>query len=277
MRSLQRHIDLLYRFIIEHPSLVVLTGAGISAPSGIPTYRDERGTWMHSKPIQHQEFLREPAMRQRYWARSLLGWPAVRDANPNAAHHALETLERLGRVSLLITQNVDRLHQRAGSHNVVDLHGRLDRVICLNCSTGHLREQIQDQLARDNGLLETGIASQRPDGDANADEDWVRQIRTPGCSACGGLLMPDVVFFGGQVPPERVRTCISAVEQADAVLAIGSSLQVFSGFRFCREANRLGKGLALINPGKTRADDMAGLKLSCECGPVLQGVASRFG
>ena len=144
MSGLQSDINKLYHFLERHSSVVVLTGAGISAHSGIPTYRDATGTWLHSEPIQHQDFLRQPARRQRYWARSLRGWPAVRDARPNEAHLALSALEPRGKLKLLITQNVDRLHQRAGSHNVVDLHGRLDRVRCLNCATTQHREHVQE-------------------------------------------------------------------------------------------------------------------------------------
>ena len=248
MTDLQTNIDELCAFLDRHPKVVVITGAGTSASSGIPTYRDEKGTWLHSEPIQHQEFLQQARRRQRYWARSLRGWPAVRDARPNQAHLALSSLERSGRIALLITQNVDRLHQRAGSQNVVDLHGRLDRVRCLDCTAWHARDHIQEQLARENGSIAAG-ANPRPDGDADVNDEDVSNVKVPACSSCGGLLMPDVVFFGGTVPAERVSACTDAVRQADAVLAIGSSLQVYSGFRFCRQAVRLGKSLALINPG----------------------------
>ncbi len=276
MSDLQSDTDRLYHFLEQHRSVVVLTGAGISARSGIPTYRDARGTWLHSEPIQHQEFLRQPARRKRYWARSLHGWPAVRDARPNEAHLALSALERRGKVKLLITQNVDRLHQRAGSHNVVDLHGRLDRVRCLDCATTHHREHVQEQLLRDNRAPPAAAAGARPDGDADVHDEWVERFAVPACYHCGGVLMPDVVFFGGTVPPERVTACSTAIEEADALLAIGSSLQVYSGYRFCRQAQRLGKTLALINPGTTRADAMADLKLHRDCAPVLRGVASQY-
>ena len=268
--------DALHRFLDTHARVAVLTGAGISAPSGIPTYRDRDGVWRHAEPIKHQEFLTDPARRRRYWARSLLGWPAVRDAQPNAAHLALATLERAGRLALLITQNVDRLHQRAGSRKVVDLHGRLDRVRCVDCAAIFPREGIQGELARSGGCMENAIIGQRPDGDAEVADDLIRQIREPGCTVCGALLMPDVVFFGGTVPRERVQACMRAVEQADALIVIGSSLQVYSGFRFCRRAAELGKPLALINPGKTRADPIADLKLRSDCGPLLQRVAGRY-
>lgn len=271
-----RDTDALYRFFQSHEKIVVLTGAGTSASSGIPTYRDEHGTWLRSTPIIHQDFLQDSSTRQRYWARSILGWPAVRDAQPNTAHIALASLEQTGRVQLLITQNVDRLHQRAGSTNVVDLHGRLDRVVCLNCSHHFDRERIQTQLTIDNAHLVQASAGLQPDGDADAPADLIHQLQVPVCPGCTGMLMPDVVFFGDTVPPQRVLSCMSAVESADAILVVGSSLQVFSGFRFCRRAAELGKSVGLINPGKTRADELAGLKLRADCGPLLQQLADRY-
>lgn len=276
MTILQRDCEALQQFLDAHRKIVVLTGAGISVSSGIPAYRDREGIWQSRAPIHHQEFMQDAARRQHYWARSMSGWPAVRDAQPNAAHVALSTLERYDRVELLITQNVDRLHQRAGSRKVVDLHGRLDRVQCMACNTMHNREQIQQQLTRENKPLDGVTAGLRPDGDADVAEPCVRHIKIPGCHRCGGLLKPDVVFFGGHVPRERVQACMAAVERADALLAVGSSLQVYSGFRFCRHAAEMGKALALINPGKTRADSLAALKLHADCEPLLQRVANRF-
>jgi NAD-dependent SIR2 family protein deacetylase len=273
MNSLLAEIQLLQTFIADHPALVILTGAGISAPSGIPTYRDRHGQWRHSAPITHQEFIADRLKRQRYWARSLRGWPVVRDARPNVAHLALARLERLGFIRLLITQNVDRLHQRAGSQRVEDLHGRVDRVRCLRCLTVMEREQIQLRLLRDNPGhgIETGTA--RPDGDADVADDLVSTFSPPDCEQCRGTLMPDVVFFGGSVPPERVRTCLEAVAEADALLVVGSSLQVYSGLRFCRHAVKLDKPVAIINPGTTRGDDLAHLKLQSNCEPLLAAVA----
>jgi NAD-dependent SIR2 family protein deacetylase len=269
----------LGKFFADHRKVVVITGAGISASSGIPTYRDHRGVWRHSEPIKHQEFVTEHRQRQRYWARSLQGWPAVRDARPNAAHLALATLERQGRVSRLITQNVDRLHQRAGSISVVDLHGRLDQVRCLRCNASFAREHIQQRLLQSNpGVAEAAArpiaARLRPDGDADAADGLVQQFSVPGCEQCTGTLIPDVVFFGGAVPRQRVQSCMEAVERSDAVLAVGSSLQVYSGFRFCRHAVEQGKTLAIINPGTTRADPLASLKLRSACEPLLQAVAA---
>lgn len=264
----------LSAFLSEHPRITVLTGAGISAAAGIPTYRDAEGHWRHCKPITHQEFLSHHSRRQRYWARSMRGWPAISAAQPTAAHQALVTLEQAGRIDTLITQNVDRLHQRAGSERVIDLHGRLDRVRCLDCHTPYDRTEIQDWLC-DHNAQTAEPAGIRPDGDAELHEAQEKQFRVPQCRACKGTLMPDVVFFGANVPRERVDACTAAIEQSDALLAIGSSLQVYSGFRFCRLADRLGKPLALLNPGNTRADDLAQLKLESDCQELLPAVNKR--
>ena len=267
------NLTLLTRFLEAHPRLVVLTGAGVSAASGIPTYRDAAGTWLRSTPIQHREFVSDERQRKRYWARSISGWPAVRDARPNRAHTALSRLEQQGVIELLITQNVDRLHQRAGSRQVTDLHGRLDRVQCLDCASRYSRESIQRQLLRENPHVRPGARTTLPDGDADIAPHIVEAIVVPGCENCGGILKPDVVFFGGSVAREKVEHCMTALERADALLVAGSSLKVWSGFRFCKRATDLGKPLAVINPGQTRADPLATLKVRAECGPLLHDVA----
>jgi NAD-dependent SIR2 family protein deacetylase len=274
MNRLNTDITALQRFLHEHPRLVVITGAGISASSGIPTYRDREGIWKHSAPITHQEFVTDPARRRRYWSRSLLGWPLVRDARPNRAHRALAQLEELGYLDLLVTQNVDRLHQRAGSAKVVDLHGRVDRVRCMVCDETTNRERVQQQLLLDNPHHTQQPSAPRPDGDAEVTQEVVETLTVPTCERCNGVLIPDVVFFGGSVPKARVAQCNEAVAAADAVLAVGSSLQVFSGYRFCRLAGQLGKPLAIINPGSTRADPLAKLKLFSDCEPLLQALAA---
>lgn len=266
----------LIEWLATHPRLVVLTGAGLSAASGIPTYRDHNGQWQHSKPISHSEFIQSHDARQRYWARSMVGWPLMRDARPNCAHLALAQLESLDRVHLLITQNVDRLHQRAGSQRVVDLHGRLDRVICRDCRASYPRESIQHDLQHSNNPIPLPAASARPDGDSDLSHDQVASMIFPDCKACNGMLMPDVVFFGGSVPAERVQQCRRAIEEADALLVIGSSLTVYSGFRFCRQAEKLRKPIGIINPGQTRADPLAQLRLSTDCGPLLTGLLAAL-
>jgi len=260
----------LAAFIDEHPKLTVLTGAGVSADSGIPTYRDAGGQWLPAKPIQHMEFVSDAHKRQRYWSRSLLGWPAIRDARPNAIHLALSQLEDMGRIELLVTQNVDRLHQRAGSAKVVDLHGRLDRVICTQCNASIARQQVQRELETLNPDVNHTSSYLRPDGDADIDDALVAQIKVPPCTQCAGVLMPDVVFFGGTVPKARVQLCMSALDQSDALVIIGSSLTVYSGYRFCRQARQLHKPLILLNPGKTRADDMAVHKFTSNTANLLQ-------
>lgn len=265
----------LSTFLSDHPRLTVLTGAGISAAAGIPTYRDAAGHWRHSNPITHQEFLSHHSRRQRYWARSMRGWPAISVAKPTAAHRALVELEQAGRIGTLITQNVDRLHQRAGSERVIDLHGRLDRVRCLDCHTLYDRTELQDWLCGHNAQV-AEPAGVRPDGDAELHENYTRQFRVPQCTSCEGTLMPDVIFFGANVPRARVDACAEALEQSDALLAIGSSLQVYSGFRFCRLADRLGKPLALLNPGATRADDLANVKFESDCQELVPAATRQI-
>lgn len=274
--TLQQDIDALATFITGHPRLLVLTGAGISAASGIPTYRDERGDWQYRAPIQQRDFLHDEHTRRRYWMRSWYGWPMIRDALPNASHLALAQLEAQDRIELVITQNVDGLHQRAGSRNVLDLHGRVDRVRCLACGALHCRESIQTQLGTDNRWPTATTQSSRPDGDMELPEEHLEQLALPQCSLCGGTLTPDVVFFGGTIPGERVAAGLDALQRADALLVIGSSLTVFSGFRFCRWANALGKPLAIINPGITRADSLAQWKLASRAEPLLTGSIERL-
>jgi NAD-dependent SIR2 family protein deacetylase len=273
MSTLLQDSDALARFLADNPRLLVLTGAGISLDSGIPTYRDESGSWLHSTPIQEQAFLRDAHTRRRYWARSWYGWPVVRDAQPNAAHIALAQLERRGHIELLITQNVDGLHQRAGSRNVVDLHGRVDRVRCLACAAVHSRDEVQQLLARENTWPPRPLHSARPDGDMDVSDDLLPGLQLPRCSHCAADLRPDVVFFGGTVPRSTVQQCHDALERSDALLVIGSSLMVFSGYRFCRRAHQLGKPVAIINPGVTRADALAQLRLYSPAGPLLMHLA----
>lgn len=258
----------LVDFLDRHQRIVTLTGAGISADAGIPTYRNREGIWLHSKPIQHSDFVKSDATRQRYWARSTIGWPVIRDTQPTRAHQGVALLESTGKIEQTITQNVDRLHQQAGNQRVIDLHGRLDRVICLDCDTGFDRERIQEWLLTNNPTLNAAL-NVRPDGDAEIPLELEQQFKVPPCPTCSGRLMPDVVFFGGSIPKARTNACMDSVREADALLAIGSSLQVFSGFRLCRLAKQLGKPIAILNPGKTRADDLADLTLRADCQQLL--------
>ena len=268
--------DALASFVAAHPRLFVLTGAGLSTASGIPDYRDGDGAWKRAPPIQYREFVDDPSRRRRYWARSLLGWPAFRAAAPNAGHAALARLERSGHVAQLVTQNVDGLHQAAGSRRVIDLHGRLDTLRCLDCGHAGDRDAFQVDLVARNPAFAALRAAPAPDGDADLDAAEFDAFDVPGCPACGGLLKPDVVFYGEGVPRARVDAAFAALEAADAVLVAGSSLMVFSGFRFARTAAARGLPVAALNRGRTRADDLLALKLEADCGAVLAAVAARL-
>ena len=254
----------------------MLTGAGVSTASGIPDYRDESGAWKHSRPMQFQDFVGSDYSRRRYWARSAIGRIRFKAASPNRAHFALAHLEALGKISLLITQNVDQLHQRAGSHRVVDLHGSLDQVVCLDCSSRISREGIQNYLMQHNSVLNNLTSVPAPDGDAQLDRIDFSQIDIPQCDRCGGILKPDVVFYGENVPPERVKTCSDAMDEADAMLIAGSSLMVYSGYRFVRRACESGISIVAINLGVTRADDMLTMKIERDCGLVLEEVVEAL-
>jgi NAD-dependent SIR2 family protein deacetylase len=264
-----RLISGLFRFLQEHPRLFVLSGAGISTGSGIPDYRDEQGRWKRKPPVTLQDFMRSASVRQRYWARSMIGWPIIANARPNAAHEALARLEAAGRVYRLVTQNVDGLHQRAGSVRVIELHGSVAGVTCLDCHAEMSRLSVQQMLEAANPEHLTLCAVTAPDGDADLDLRDLSAFKVPDCSRCGGMLKPKVVFFGDGVPRERVDATLEALEQADAMLVVGSSLMVYSGYRFCERANRMGKPIAAINLGHTRADHLFRLKVERPCADVL--------
>ena len=259
-------------FIARHRRLFVLTGAGISTGSGIPDYRDADGGWTRVPPITFQAFTGDDHVRRRYWARSLAGWSPFAAARPNAAHHALAGLQARGRVACLLTQNVDGLHQRAGSTGVIDLHGRLDQVVCLACGLRLPRAGFQQELLARNPGWETHMATVAPDGDADLEGVDFAGFEVPGCPACAGMLKPDVVFFGESVPRARVEQATAALNGSDAMLVVGSSLMVWSGFRFARMAAEAGIPLAILNRGRTRADGLAALKLEADCVQVLPGL-----
>ncbi len=269
------HHHALIEFIHTHPRLLVLTGAGISTDSGIPDYRDQNGEWKRKQPVQHPDFMRCEHTRQRYWGRSLVGWPVMRDAHPNQAHQALAQLEQLGHIDLLVTQNVDGLHQRAGSQKVIDLHGRSDRVICMSCTFGCSRDEVHQRSAELNPAFTRFTAATAPDGDADLEVDF-SGFRIPDCPQCGGILKPDVVFFGDNVPKQRVLDALDSLQNADGLLVIGSSLMVYSGFRFCRRANEWHKPIAALTLGKTRADELLSLKLDAPIAPVLTATVTRL-
>jgi len=269
-------LDRLLDHFARHPRWMVLTGAGCSTDSGIPDYRDADGAWKRKPPVDFRDFIAKPEVRARYWARSAIGWTLMRGATPNGAHRALARLECAGRLTLLVTQNVDGLHSAAGSAAVVDLHGRIDTVICMGCRERTPRAHLQARLVADNpdwlGLA-AGIA---PDGDADLDGHDFSTFRVPPCESCGGMLKPDVVFYGENVPRERVDAANAALAAADGLLVVGSSLMVFSGFRFARDAARLGKPVVAINLGRTRADDLLADKIALPCGDALEALADAI-
>ena len=266
----------LAAFVERHPRLFVLGGAGCSTDSGIPDYRDNDGAWKRRQPVTYQAFTQDTVTRSRYWARSLIGWPVIDAAKPSRAHAALAQLERLGHVEMLVTQNVDGLHQAAGSRRVIDLHGRLDRIVCLACGDNSPRSALQERLSRLNPEWASLSASTAPDGDADLDDVDFSSFRVPECAVCGGTLKPDVVFFGENVPPARVTEAMDALSRADAMLVVGSSLMVYSGYRFAVAAAAQQKPLAAINRGRTRADDLLGLKIEQGCGETLQALLDRL-
>ena len=259
----------LAEFIERHPRLFVLTGAGCSTDSGIPDYRDADGAWKRAQPVTLQAFMANVETRRRYWARNLIGWQRFGRAQPNATHRALAELERRGNVELLVTQNVDRLHQAAGSTHVVDLHGRMDVVRCMDCHRLQPRSEFQDELATLNPAWTKLDARAAPDGDADLESMDFSTFTVPPCSYCAGVLKPDVVFFGESVPRERVETAMHHLQQADAMLVVGSSLMVYSGYRFAQSASLTGKPIAAVNLGRTRADDLLTLKIAQPCARAL--------
>lgn len=263
----------LINFVQKHPRLLVITGAGCSTAAGIPDYRDENGAWKRQEPMRYQLFVDSALARQRYWARSMLGWRTMAHAQPTAAHNALAQLERAGRINLLVTQNVDGLHQAAGSQAVVDLHGRIDTVCCLGCGVRSPRRDLQEQLMARNPDWLALDARSLPDGDADLEGLDFAAFDVPDCPHCGGLLKPDVVFFGESVPRDRVAAVREALAQADAVLVAGSSLMVYSGYRFVEEGVAAGKPVAALNRGRTRADPVLALKVEYEVGVALEGLA----
>ena len=249
---------------------LVLTGAGISTPSGIPDYRDSDGVRRGRQPMMYQEFLAQAEARRRYWARAMLGWPRVRQARPNVAHEALAELQARQRISGLITQNVDTLHDQAGSQDVIELHGSLHRVLCLDCGQRSERQQIQQLMETENPYLAGVDAVQAPDGDTLLDPAFEARFQVPRCPHCGGeRLKPDVVFFGENVAPPTASRAMQAVEQAEGLLVVGSSLMAYSAFRLCRAIKDQGKPLLAINRGKTRADELLDLKLEEPCEQLL--------
>lgn len=267
----------LVAFVRAHPRLFVLTGAGLSTASGIPDYRDADGQWKRPPPVMLKDFLDSPAVRQRYWARSMLGWPQMAAAAPNAGHAAMAALQAAGKVERLVTQNVDGLHRRAGSAEVIELHGSLSQVTCLACGVSRPRSEVQRELERANPHFASLAAPAAPDGDAVLDARHLPGFVPPVCPSCAGIVKPDVVFFGENVPRSRVEAARAALARADAMLVVGSSLMVYSGYRFCEWAHRGGKPIAALNQGRTRADPLLTLKVAAPCAETLVRVVEALG
>lgn len=255
---------------------VALTGAGCSTESGIPDYRGQ-GRAGPRNPIQHDAYIRRAEVRQRYWARATVGWVRFAGARPNAAHHALAALEAAGALAGVITQNVDRLHHAAGSRRVVELHGALADVRCLACGQVEPRAAVHERLVAENPGWLARAAAPTPDGDADLPDEAVTAFRVVPCERCGGVLKPDVVFFGGTVGEATMAAAWSLLGVAGALLVVGSSLAVYSGFRFARRAHELGLPVALVNEGPTRADELAEVRLAARAGDVLPRLAAALG
>jgi len=271
--TVQDHAGALAEFLERYPRALVLTGAGLSTASGIPDYRDRDGTRRGRQPIQGPEFRRSTDIQRRYWARSMVGWPIMARARPNSGHHALARLEKNGNFGYLLTQNVDGLHQQAGSLAVLELHGNVHSVACMACKARFPRAFVQTQLEEANPELANVLATPLPDGDAAIEPDSLLDFNLPSCVHCGGALAPDVVFFGDGIPLARTACALAQMEAADALLVVGSSLMVYSGFRFCRMADETGKPIAAVNLGRTRADHLITLKIEESAERLLPRVA----
>ncbi len=257
--------------------VVVLSGAGLSTESGIPDYRGEGGSLSRHTPMTYQDFTGSERARRRYWARSHLGWRTFRRALPNAGHRAVAAFGRHGLLSGVITQNVDGLHQAAGSEGVVELHGGLDRVVCLSCGDVSRRRELARRLEEANAGFAPVAAGINPDGDADLTDEQVGDFRVVPCAVCGGVLKPDVVFFGENVPPRRVEHCRALVREAASLLVLGSSLTVMSGLRFVRQAARAGTPVLVVNRDPTRGDRHAVTRVALPLGTALTTVADRLG
>jgi NAD-dependent SIR2 family protein deacetylase len=270
-------LDDLERLLADG-GVAVLSGAGLSTESGIPDYRGATGSLRRHTPMTYQDFVHSVDGRRRYWARSHLGWRTIARARPNAGHRAVASLSAAGYVSAVITQNVDGLHQAAGSRDAVELHGSLDRVLCLNCGRISPREELDRRLRDANPAFQDASTRINPDGDVELADELVAGFRTVDCDACGsGVLKPDVVFFGENVPKPRVQECYDRIDASRALLVLGSSLTVMSGLRFVRYAAKNGKPVAIVNQGETRGDAHAAVRLDLPLGPTLTGLAQQLG
>ncbi|MGI8335700.1 NAD-dependent protein deacetylase [Actinomadura scrupuli] len=262
--------------LVADGGAVILSGAGLSTESGIPDYRGPSGRTRRAEPMTYQTFTGSAAARQRYWARSHQGWRHIAGAVPNAGHHAVAELERRGLLAGIITQNVDGLHQAAGARQVIELHGSLARVLCLGCGRRTSREALDRRLRAANPGWTAWASGINPDGDAVLADDQVADFRIVDCADCGGLLKPDVVFFGENVPRPRVEECFALAGRAGVLVVLGSSLTVMSGYRFVRHATKLTIPIVIINHGPTRGDAHALLTLDAPLGSTLTALLARL-
>ncbi|MBC6459010.1 NAD-dependent protein deacetylase [Actinomadura sp. HBU206391] len=263
--------------LIARGGALILSGAGLSTESGIPDYRGATGRKRRAEPMTYQTFVGSTAARRRYWARSHLGWRHITRATPNAGHRAVTELQRRGLIAGIITQNVDGLHHAAGAQNVIELHGGLDRVACLSCGERTPRRLLEQRLHAANPDWHACVGAINPDGDAVLADDQIEAFTIVDCQSCGGLLKPDVIFFGENVPRPRVEECYALTERAGTLLVLGSSLTVMSGYRFVRHAAQHGIPVAIVNQGPTRGDEHARFTLDAPLGStlteLLQGLA----
>jgi NAD-dependent SIR2 family protein deacetylase len=262
--------------LVSRGKVMLLSGAGLSTESGIPDYRGPTGTARHGSPMTYEEFTRSETSRRRYWARSHVGWRAVADARPNAGHDAVTSLERGGQLSGIITQNVDGLHQAAGASVVIELHGNLSAVVCLGCAARTPRLWLDERLRLANADWDGVSGLARPDGDALISEEAVAKFAVVPCVDCGGILKPDVVFFGESVPRDRAASSFAVLESSSALLVVGSSLQVMSGYRFVLRAAQMDKPVIIVNQGATRGDAQAMLRIDAPLGEALPCLVSQL-
>lgn len=259
--------------VLRGRRIVVLTGAGCSTESGIPDYRGPDTRRTDRTPIRYRAFVDEPETRRHYWARSAIGWPTFAAAAPNDGHRALASLEAAGRIRGIITQNVDRLHHAAGSTRVVELHGALEEVVCLDCGAIEPRPALQQRLLAHNPGWTNRSVALAPDGDVDLPRAVTRTFTVPDCTRCRGVLKPHVIFFGESVPARWVDDAWTLLDEGDALLVVGSSLTVYSGYRFVRRAAERGHPIAIVNLGPTRGDALADVCIDAKAGAVLPRLA----
>jgi NAD-dependent SIR2 family protein deacetylase len=272
----ERELDVLADLMCAG-GVAVLSGAGLSTESGIPDYRGPSGVARRHTPMTYQTFVGDPAARRRYWARSHVGWCGIARAAPNAGHVAIAELERAGLVDGIVTQNVDGLHQAGGAGGVVELHGSLDQVICLDCGTPGTRDRLDERLRAANPDFDPRVLAVNPDGDVELDDTLLAEFEIVDCTTCiGGMLKPDVVFFGESVPVDRVQRSYEIVEGSRLLLVLGSSLTVMSGRRFVIRAAKLGIPVVIVNQGATRGDDYAAFTLDAPLGTVLPALVEKL-